>query len=157
MTLLEFGCGMCSVGSYVSVLGSQLVELLRGGGSCWKPGLIGQTISAGEREGADTCMCWSSDASILGTVLWVKNSLEPRFATDLCVCVLKMTKTYKWNNVQKQKGGFSRIWDDLQVGGFLPDSRWDHLPGMLLQGSVLAASHIFLKSFFQHSFQAWVL
>lgn len=68
MTLLEFGCGMRSVGSYVSVLCSQLVVLLRGGG-CWKPGLIGQTISAGAREGADTCMYRSSDASVLGTVL----------------------------------------------------------------------------------------
>lgn len=40
-----------------------------GGGGCWKPGLIGQNLSVGEREGADTCMYRSSDASVLGTVL----------------------------------------------------------------------------------------
>lgn len=68
MTLLEFGCGMHSVGSCVSVLGSQLVVLLRGG-AVGKPGLIGQDVSAGARKGADTCMCRSSEASVLGTVV----------------------------------------------------------------------------------------
>lgn len=78
--------------------------------------------------------------TLLGTILWVKNNCEPQFANKYVFMCWKMTSTYNWDNVPIQNGGFSSTWDDLHVECFPPASRWDHLPGMLLQGFVLASA-----------------